>query len=83
MNANIVSPLQVRMVANIKRRLQQHNMTQRDLAKQAGMHYSTLSRIMHGKHQPTLGSCWKISMVLNIEPESIFERQLTGEHEDE
>lgn len=57
---------------NVRRELQRREMTQRDLARAAGIHYVSICRILTGDTVPSVETCEAIARALDIVPEKIF-----------
>lgn len=61
-------------VANVKRALVKKGWSQRELARQAGLHWQTVGRILSGGLTPTTDTVEKIADALDLGPEKIFRK---------
>lgn len=59
-------------VENVRAAMQKREWTQRRLAEEAGVHWQTVHRILHGGMTPTLDTCEKISTALQLRPDKIL-----------
>jgi len=59
-----VASARIVLARQILRRRQAAGLTQRELAKRAGVRVETLSRLEHGKHSPNVATVDKIGRVL-------------------
>ena len=65
-------------VTKLKLRLLQKGISQRQVAKVAGVHESTLSLIVTGKYLPNQNQIDKIARAVGEEPEELFETIMCG-----
>lgn len=59
---------------NLRNALQQKGLTQRELAQKTGVHEVTISRILKGKHDPTLEICEMLARGMKLPLDKIFAR---------
>jgi ribosome-binding protein aMBF1 (putative translation factor) len=70
-----VVALQDNFVANVRAALDKRGWSQRELARQAEIHWQTVGRILSGGMNPTTEMCEKIADALEITPpEKIFRK---------
>ena len=63
---------------NIKKLRKQHKLSQENLAKEAGITYSTLIKIESGANKnPTLETLHKIADVFNVSIDSLIGRKIS------
>lgn len=61
-------------VGNLQAALEKHGMTQAALARQAGVHYVTVNRILKYRLTPTVDVCEKLAIAAKMQPEKIFRK---------
>lgn len=61
-------------VANVRRVLARKGWSQRELARQSGLHWQTIGRILSGDMTPTTDTAEKIADALDMGPEKIFKK---------
>lgn len=61
-------------VANVRRAIDSRGWSQRELARQAGVHWQTVGRILSGGMVPTTDTAEKIADALDMGPEKIFKK---------
>ena len=59
-------------IANIEAGMHRHGWTQRELARQSGVHYVTINRILKRQMDPTMDTCERLAGALELHPEIIF-----------
>lgn len=57
---------------NVRRELERRQMSQRELARAAGVHYVSICRILSGDTIPSVETCEAVARALDISPEKIF-----------
>lgn len=65
---------QQNFAANVDAALKKRDWSQRELARQAGVHWQTINRILSGAMVPSLDICEKISNALELKPEKILKK---------
>jgi transcriptional regulator with XRE-family HTH domain len=58
--------------ANVRREASRTGMRFQELAARAGIHSTYLSRVLHGKSEPTLSVCEKIAAALGTSLEALL-----------
>ena len=61
-------------VANVRHAMDHKGWSQRELARQAGLHWQTVGRILSGGMTPTTDTAEKIADALHMGPEKIFRK---------
>lgn len=61
-------------VANVRKAIDKRGWSQRELARQAGLHWQTVGRILSGGMTPTTDTAEKIADALDMGPEKIFKK---------
>ena len=61
-------------VENVRRALEKHGWSQRELARRADLHWQTVGRILSGDMIPTTDTVEKIAKALDLGPERIFRK---------
>lgn len=61
-------------VENVRRSLSKRKWSQRELARQSGLHWQTIGRILAGTLVPTTDTVEKIADALDMVPERIFKK---------
>lgn len=64
----------VNFVANVKAALVKQGISQRELARRAGVHWQTVNRILSGGMTPTTDMAERIADALDLGPEKIFRK---------
>ncbi|MBN1851101.1 MAG: helix-turn-helix transcriptional regulator [Pirellulales bacterium] len=59
-------------VKNLKKALEEAEISQAELARLSGVHYVTINRILHGHLNPTIDTCEALAKALGIKPEYAF-----------
>lgn len=62
-------------VDNVRRAMALRGWSQRELARQANLHWQTIHRILSGDMMPSIEVCEKIALALEMRPEKIFQKQ--------
>lgn len=57
---------------NLKSAMDERGMDQQELARQSGVHYVTISRILTGKQDPTVSVCEKLAQAAGIRADLVF-----------
>ena len=66
--------LRENLVANIDAACERRGWSVRELARQSGVHFTTISRIRTGKLDPSLGICDKLAAALGIDSEKMLKK---------
>jgi transcriptional regulator with XRE-family HTH domain len=61
-----------RLTTNIRRFMQEQELTVQELADKCGMRRGALSRIIHGHHSPTVDTVERIATALEVDIDLIF-----------
>lgn len=61
-------------VGNLQSALEKHGMSQASLARESGVHYVTINRILKYKLTPTVDVCEKLAIAAKMQPEKIFRK---------
>lgn len=59
---------------NLRNALEQQGLTQKDLAQKSGVHRITISRILTGKHDPSLSICESLARGIRLPAATLFAR---------
>jgi transcriptional regulator with XRE-family HTH domain len=51
---------------------QELGLSQRDVARAAGLHAPTVVRIESGRHEPTLSTVWLVATAMGVDPSAIL-----------
>lgn len=65
-------PLLTNFRENLKAAMDDKGFDQQDLARQSGVHYVTISRILSGKQDPTVTVCEKLAAAVGIRADLAF-----------
>lgn len=61
------------LVANLKIECTRQHLSQAELARRSGLHFTTVNKIFQKKMNPTLDLCEKLAIALGLErPEKLF-----------
>ena len=61
-------------VENLSATLEKREMSQAELARQSGVHYVTINKILNFKMVPTVEMCERLTLALNITAERFFRK---------
>lgn len=59
-------------IANVKAALEKRGWSQRELARQSGLHWQTIRRILADEMNPSVDVCETIAETLELKPEKVF-----------
>ena len=57
---------------NLRGAMEEHRIDQAELARRSGVHYVTISRILSGKQDPTVGVCERLAAAAGIRSDLAF-----------
>jgi len=61
-------------VGNLQAALKKQGMSQAALAREAGVHYVTVNRILKYRLTPTIDVCERLAIAAKMQPEKIFRK---------
>lgn len=66
--------LRENFLTNLRRAMDRLNYDQQALAKESGVHYVTINRILNGHNEPNFDTCEKLAKAVHIDPPKIFSK---------
>lgn len=65
-------PLIANFRDNLRSAMEERGLDQQELSQKSGVHYVTISRILSGKQDPTVGVCEKLATAAGIRADLVF-----------
>ena len=65
-------PLLANFRDNLRAAMEDHGWDQQDLARESGVHYVTISRILSGKQDPTVTMCERLARTVGLRADLVF-----------
>lgn len=65
-------PLLDNFAVNLRDAMKRNRISGMELARRSGMHFVTISRILHGKLSPTIDTCEKLAQAADMRPDTAF-----------
>lgn len=66
-------PLIDNVISRVQSELQKREWSKAELARRAGIHVTTISRILHGHLEPSVSACEAIAKAFDMKPERLFQ----------
>ncbi len=64
--------LKENFIANLRAAMRRLGWDQEKLSEESGVHYTTISRILNGRNEPSFANCERLANAVKIDPPKIF-----------